>query len=104
MMPFMPMVRVPDVDTGIRLAVEAEHGFGHTAMMHSRNITALSKMAQAVNTTIFVKNGPSGAGLGIGGEGYISFSIASPTGDGIISARNFTRPRRCVLVDYFHIA
>lgn len=101
--PVLPIVRCKDVDEAIDLAIKAEHGYGHTAVMHSRNVANMSKMARLVNTTIFVKNGPSLAGLGAGGEGYTTFSIASPTGEGLISARHFTRMRRCVLVDYFRI-
>jgi hypothetical protein len=71
--------------------------------MHSRNIDALSKMARTINTSIFIKNGPSYAGLGFGGEGYTSFTIASPTGEGLTTALNFTRERRCTLVDSFRI-
>ena len=103
MMPVMPLVRVRNADEGIDLAVRAEQGFGHTAMMHSKNIDNLSRMAREINCSIFVKNGPSVAGLGYGGEGYTSFSIASPTGEGLTSARSFTRDRRCVLVDHFRI-
>ncbi len=103
LMPILPIVRIGDVDQGIELAKKVEHGFGHTAVMHSTNITKLSKMARLINTTIFVKNGPAYAGLGFGGEGYTSFTIASPTGEGLTSARTFTRMRRCVLVDYFRI-
>jgi len=82
---------------------EAEQGFGHTAVMHSKNLDNLSRMAKEMNCSIFVKNGPSQAGLGYGGEGYCSFSIASPTGEGITSAKSFCRERRCVLVDHFRI-
>jgi aldehyde dehydrogenase len=103
MMPVMPLVRVRNADEGIDLAIRAEHGFGHTAAMHSKNIDHLSRMAREINTSIFVKNGPSVAGLGYGGEGHTSFSIASPTGEGLTSARHFSRDRRCVLVDHFRI-
>ncbi len=103
MMPVLPVVRVADANTAIDLAIKAEHGFGHTAIMHSKNIDNLSRMAREVNCSIFVKNGPSLAGLGFGGEGYCSFSIASPTGEGITTARSFSRERRCVLVDHFRI-
>jgi acyl-CoA reductase-like NAD-dependent aldehyde dehydrogenase len=103
LMPVLPIVRVKDVDEGIRFAKQVEQGFGHTATMHSTNITKLSQMARFIGTTVFVKNGPSYAGLGFGGEGYTSFTIASPTGEGLTSARTFTRMRRCVLVDYFRI-
>ena len=103
LMPVMPLVRVKDVDTAIELAVECEHGFRHTAIMHSLNIAKLSKMAKAMNCSIFIKNGPSYAGLGKGGAGFASFTIASPTGEGVTRARTFTRERRCTLVDYFRI-
>ena len=103
LMPVMPLVRVKDVDTAIELAVECEHGFRHTAIMHSLNVAKLSKMARVMNCSIFIKNGPSYAGLGFGGAGFASFTIASPTGEGVTRARTFTRERRCTLVDYFRI-
>jgi acyl-CoA reductase-like NAD-dependent aldehyde dehydrogenase len=103
LMPFLPIVRSREVGQAIDYALKAEHGYGHTAVIHSKNIENMSNMARLVNTTIFVKNGPSYAGLGVGGEGYTSFSIASPTGEGLTSAITFTRQRRCALVDYFRI-
>lgn len=103
MMPILPLTRVPNVDQAIDFAIEVEHGFRHTASMHSRNIDKLSKMARACNCSIFVKNGPNFAGLGHGGEGPTSFTIASPTGEGMTTARSFTRLRRCTLVDHFRI-
>jgi acyl-CoA reductase-like NAD-dependent aldehyde dehydrogenase len=101
--PVLPIVKVPDVDYAIKLARKVEHGFGHTAVMHSKNIEHLSKMAKEINCSVFVKNGPSYSGLGFGGEGYTSFTIASPTGEGLTTARDFTRERRCSLIDYFRI-
>ncbi|VAX18633.1 CoA-acylating propionaldehyde dehydrogenase [hydrothermal vent metagenome] len=103
LMPVIPLVRIKNVDEGIELAMKAEHGFGHTAIMHSTNVDNLSKMARVINTSIFIKNGPSVAGLGFGGEGYASFTIASPTGEGITTAIHFTRERRCTLKDRFRI-
>lgn len=103
LMPVIPLVRVKNVDEAIDLAIEVEHGFFHTAVMHSTNVDNLSKMARMVNTSIFIKNGPSIAGLGAGGEGYTSFTIASPTGEGLTTAVNFTRERRCTLKDRFRI-
>ena len=103
LMPVLPLVRTKNVDEAIDLAVECEHGFRHTAMMHSLNIAKLSKMAKLMNCSIFVKNGPCYSGLGQGGAGFTSFTIASPTGDGLTRARTFTRERRCTLVDYFRI-
>ena len=104
MMPFLPIIRVPNIDQAIREAVISEHGYGHTAIIHSRNIENMHRMACAVDTTIFVKNGPSYAGVGLGGEGFGTYSIAGPTGEGLTSPRTFTRQRRCALVDYFRIS
>ncbi len=103
MMPIMPVVRVSNADEAIDLAIEAEGGRRHTAVMYSRNIERLSRMARISDCSIFVKNGPSYCGLGEGGEGYTSFSIASPTGEGLTDPRSFSRWRRCVLVDHFRI-
>ncbi len=103
MMPILPIVRVSDIHEAIELAVKAEHGNRHTAHMHSKNIDHLSAFARAVETTIFVKNAPSYAGIGFGGEGHTTFTIAGPTGEGITSARSFTRKRRCVMADSFRI-
>jgi aldehyde dehydrogenase len=101
--PVIPLIRCPDVDTAIDWAVELEHGFKHTACMHSKNLDALHRMAVAVNCSIFVKNGSNLAGLGFGGEGPTAMTISTPTGEGPTSARTFVRRRRCVLVDYFRI-
>jgi acyl-CoA reductase-like NAD-dependent aldehyde dehydrogenase len=103
LMPVFPMVRVQDVQTAIREAVKAEHGFFHTAVMHSRNIDHLHDMARAVNTSLFVKNAPSYAGLGVGGEGYTAWTIAGSSGDGLTTALTYTRERRCTLKDKFRI-
>lgn len=103
MMPFVPFVRCKDVDQAIAMAVEFEHGFGHTGIIHSRNVAAMTKMGRAMDTTLFIKNGPCMAGLGLGGEGYLSFSIATPTGEGVTNPLTFTRQRRCALVDDLRI-
>ncbi|MBS5956639.1 MAG: aldehyde dehydrogenase EutE [Clostridiales bacterium] len=103
MMPILPIVRVSDVDTAIEYAYEAEQGNRHTAIMHSQNVEKLSKMAKILETTIFVKNAPSFAGIGAGGEGHTTFTIAGPTGEGLTSARSFCRKRKCVLADAFSI-
>jgi len=103
LMPVIPLVRVDNVDEAIDLAVDCEHGFRHSASMHSTNIDKLSKMAKVINCSLFVKNGSNFNGMGFGGTGYTSFTIASPTGEGFTRARDFTRERRCVLVDNFRI-
>jgi aldehyde dehydrogenase len=98
MMPFVPFVRVPDVDTAIALAKKYEHGFKHTAIIHSRNVETITRMGRELDTTLFIQNGPSMAGLGSGGEGYLSFSIATPTGEGVTTPLTFTRQRRSTTV------
>ena len=103
LMPVIGFARLKTVEDCIAAAVQAEHGFGHTATMHSTNIDVLSAMAKIINTSIFVKNGPSFAGLGMTGEGYTSFTIASPTGEGLTTPVSFTRERRCTLKDSFRI-
>jgi propionaldehyde dehydrogenase len=103
LMPAVALVRVKTADEAIELAMRAEGGRRHTAVMHSKNIEKLSAMARAMECSIFVKNGPAYAGLGEGGEGHTSFTIAGATGEGVTSARSFVRRRRCVLVDYFRI-
>lgn len=103
MMPILPVVRVSDVDTAIACALEAEQGYRHTALIHSRNVENMSRMAKILDTTIFVKNGPSYAALGVEGEGCTTFTIAGPTGEGLTTARSFCRKRKCVLKDAFSI-
>lgn len=103
MMPFLPFVRCRDVDDAIEKAVQSEHGFKHTAIIHSHDVVNMTKMGKAVETTLFIKNGPSMAGLGLGGEGYISFSIAGPTGEGVTTPLTYTRERRCSMIDNLRI-
>ena len=102
LMPVLPFAETGDIERSIDLAVEMEGGNGHTAVMHSQDVSRLTRMARKAGCSIFVKNGPSYMGLGMG-EGFATLSIATPTGDGLVSARHFTRPLRCVLVDNFRI-
>lgn len=103
MMPFIPFVRARDVDHAIAMAKEYEHGFRHTAIIHSRNVHNMTKMGRELDTTLYVKNGPCMASLGLGGEGYISFSIAGPTGEGVTTPNTFTRERRCSMIDELRV-
>ena len=103
MMPFVPFVRVRDVDEAIAKAKHYEHGYRHTSIIHSNNVRNMTKMGRAMDTTLFVKNGPCMASLGLGGEGYLSFSIATPTGEGVTTPLTFTRERRCSLIDDLRI-
>ena len=98
MMPFLPFVRVPDVNRAIDLAYASEHGYGHTAILHSRDTAVMSRMGKKMDCTVFVVNGPSVAGLGLGGEGTLSFSIAGPTGEGLTTPLTFCRQRRTAVV------
>ena len=97
MMPFVPFVRCRDFEHGLELAVKYEHGFGHTSIIHSNNLQNITRMGRVMNTTIFVANGGSPAGMGIGGEGHMSYSIATPTGEGITTPMTFTRFRRVTM-------
>ena len=99
MMPFLPFVRCCNAEEAIDKAQQYEHGFRHTAIIHSNNVRNMTRMGRVMDTTLFVKNGPCMSALGLGGEGYLSFSIATPTGEGVTSPLTFTRQRRCSLID-----
>ncbi len=103
MMPFLPFVRCRNVDEAIEKSLRAEHGFRHTSLIHSTNVHNMTQMGRALDTTLFVKNGPCTAGLGIGGEGYFTLTIAGPTGEGVTTPLSFTRERRCTMVDELRI-
>ena len=103
MMPFVPFVRVRDFRQGLEMAKKHEHNYRHTAIIHSRNVRNMTIMGREMDTTLFIKNGPCMAGLGLGGEGFLSYSIATPTGEGVTSPLTFTRQRRCTLVDDLRI-
>lgn len=103
MMPIIPIVRMNDAYEAIDLAKRSEHGFRHTAVMHSKNLDHLDRMARVMDCSIFVKNGSSFAGIGYGGEGFCAMTIASPTGEGITNPVSFSRIRRCTLKDSFRI-
>ena len=103
LMPMLPIVKVNDFDSALTLALKVEDGLHHTAIMHSQNVSRLNLAARVMQTSIFVKNGPSWAGIGVGGEGFTTFTIATPTGEGTTSARTFARSRRCVLTSGFSI-
>jgi aldehyde dehydrogenase len=103
MMPFVPIVRVRSVEEGIEAAKVAEHNYKHTSIIHSHDVEHMTAMARALDTTLFIKNGPCMAGLGLGGEGYLSYSVATPTGEGVTNPKTFTRVRRCVMVDNLRI-
>lgn len=103
MMPMMPIVSCPDFESAVREAKRAEHNYRHSAIIHTKDVDHMTYMAKEMDTTIFVKNGASTAGLGLGGEGYLSYSIATTTGEGITTPKTFTRIRRCVLVENLNI-
>jgi propionaldehyde dehydrogenase len=103
LMPVVPFIRVEDFDVALQTCLKLEHGLHHTAIMHSQNVSRLNEAAKEMQTSIFVKNGPSYAGIGFGGEGPTTYTIATPTGEGTTSARNFARVRRCVLTNGFSI-
>lgn len=102
-MPVVPIVRQKDFDTALKNAIQVEGKRNNTAIIHSQNVSRLSEAAKKIKTTIFVKNAPSYVGLGFEGEGYVGFTIAGRTGEGIVSAKDFARRRRCVLSGSFSI-
>ena len=99
MMPILGIVRAKDFEDAVEKAVWLEHGNRHSAHIHSKNIDNITTYAKAIDTAILVKNAPSYAALGFGGEGYCTFTIASRTGEGLTSASTFTKRRRCVMSD-----
>lgn len=99
MMPILGLVRAKDFDDAVEKAVWLEHGNRHSAHIHSKNVDNITKYARAIDTAILVKNAPSYAALGFGGEGFCTFTIASRTGEGLTSASTFTKRRRCVMSD-----
>ena len=103
LMPVLGLVKVDSVDEAIAMAVRVEHNFRHTAIMHSKNVENLTKMARAMNCSIFVKNASSFSGLGFRGEGHTSFTIGTRTGEGLTTCLDFTRGRRCTLAEHFRI-
>lgn len=103
MMPFIPVVRMPDVDAAIQAALRAEHGYRHTAIIHSQNNQNVTRMARILNTTLFVQNAPCTASLGTDGPGYLSYSIATPTGEGVTTPLTFTRQRQFTIGGALHI-
>jgi aldehyde dehydrogenase len=103
MMPFLPIVRVKSLEEGVTRSLEAEHAYKHTSIIHSHDVEAMTEMGRSLDTTLFIKNGPCMSGLGLGGEGYLSYSIATPTGEGVTNPQTFCRVRRCVMVDNLRI-
>ena len=99
MMPILGMVRAKDFEDAVEQAVWLEHGNRHSAYIHSKNVDNITRYAKAIDTAILVKNAPSYAALGFGGEGYCTFTIASRTGEGLTSTKSFTKSRRCVMSD-----
>ncbi len=100
-MPVLPFVRCDDVDQAIEWAISAEQGNGHTMAIHSTNVRNIQKMAARARCAAFVKNGSCGlASVGVSGEGFISFHIAT-NGEGHTRPRAFTLIRRCVLTEDF---
>ena len=99
MMPILGIVRVKDFEEGLATAKWLEHGNRHSAHIHSKNVDRITEYARELDTAILVKNGPSYAALGFGGESICTFTIASRTGEGLTSAKTFTKARRCVMQD-----
>ncbi|HPA46083.1 MAG TPA: aldehyde dehydrogenase EutE [bacterium] len=97
LMPILAIVRVPDYNAAVEAAVRAEHGFRHTAIIHTARIDRITDFAKRIRVNLFVANGPCGAVLGSGGEGYMAMTIAGPTGEGACTPRIFSIRRRVAL-------
>ena len=98
-MPVLPFVRCSSADEAIEAALAAEQGNGHTMAIHSNNLATIKKMTTRAKCAAFVKNGSCGlASVGVAGEGYTSFHIAT-NGEGQTRPRMFTLIRRCVLAN-----
>lgn len=103
LMPLVPLVKAADFDEALEIALELEQGYRHTATIHSESIERLNRAAKRMQTSVFVKNGPSYMGIGFDKEGHTSFTIATTTGEGTTTARHFARRRRCTLTSGFSI-
>lgn len=103
LMPILPIVRVPNFDAALEAALDAEHGYSHTAMIYSRNLDNVTRFAKAANCSIFIVNGSCANGLGLEGEGPTAWSITTPTGEGCTTPRNFARKRRLTVVGALRI-
>lgn len=101
LMPVLPIVRVDNWQEALDFALQAEHGYHHTLIMHSTNVERLVVVAKRVNTALFVENGHSLSALGYEGEGYTTMTIAGPTGEGVTGPWSFVRQRRFVMQDSF---
>lgn len=99
LMPILPIVRCKCLGQAMDYALIAENGNRHTASMYSTNVDNMTRFAKMIETTIFVKNGATLRGVGIGGQGHTTMTIAGPTGEGLTCARSFTRRRRCQIAD-----
>jgi len=103
LMPVLPVTFCRDIDSAIELARFAEGENHHSAGMYSTNVKNMTKMGRRMACSIFVKNGCTLNGLGLG-EGYASMSIGTPTGDGITKTSHFVRPLQCSIVGDLRIA
>ncbi len=103
LMPVLPVTAARDIDAAVQLARRAEGNNHHSAGMYSTNVKNMTKMGRRMACSIFVKNGCTLHGLGLG-EGYASMSIGTPTGDGITKTSHFVRPLQCSVVGDLRIA
>lgn len=99
LMPILAIVTVANFDEAVQSAIQAEHGFGHTAIIHSNRIDRITAFARAIKVSLFVANGACGAVLGNGGEGNTALTIAGPTGEGVCTPVTFSKRRRMAIVD-----
>lgn len=102
--PVLPCVGVATYEEGLELLLETEQRYKHTASIHSSNIDRLSEAAKVLQTATFIKNGPALSGVGLLSPGSpFALTVANTTGEGCITARHFTRRRKCILTNGFSI-
>ncbi len=95
MAPCIPVVRVKNFEEGVSAALKAEHGFKHTASIFTKDMERATYYTKILDCDVHTINGGTLRGDGGDlGEGYFSHTIATPTGEGICTPRDFSRKRR----------
>jgi propionaldehyde dehydrogenase len=94
LMPVLPILLVDSFKEAMAAALRIEHGFGHTAMIHSKDIDRITQFGQMINTTNFIVNARSQAMAAEKAKGGTAWTIAGATGEGNTTPRSYTKERR----------
>jgi len=94
LMPVLPILLVDSFKEAMAAAVRIEHGFGHTAMIHSKDIDRITRFGQMINTTNFIVNARSQAMAVEKAKGGTAWTIAGATGEGNTTPGSYTKERR----------